>query len=335
MAVPAFIQGCIAPTFTAFDDEGNLDPDGQRNLLDFMLRSRSISAFFLRSGMGQMYSFSFEDVKSLTRTACRHLAGKAPVLIGCSGAWDRDHTRRPDPQVYVDQCIALSHHAADEGADGLVFTMPEALTPRDGESTHDLALRFFEKMVAAVRLPVFIYQPPGTHEDYQLTPELIAALADMDGICAAKVSSGDLPYVLDLIRAVKDKPFRFITGNETIYYATLYTGSRAAIGQGCSLSPSVLDAVRRAYLADDRERALQAQQATNALVRDCRNAQCFLKRYATEHGFPVGTYARGAAGSPYGAGDEPLTDAEYNAVKQLLEESVARFPEPAEDTAAS
>ncbi len=329
MDVPDFVRGCIAPTFTAFDEQGALHPDGQRNLLDFMVRSKSINAFFMRSGMGQMFAFDFEDVKSLTRTACAHLAGKAPVIVGCNGVWDRDYARRPDPGVFQAQCVTLGQYAADQGANGVVFTMPEALVPGDGKTVRDVVLRFFERMNDAVSLPIFIYQPPGTGEAYRLTPELIATLAEMDHICAAKVSYSDMEYVLGLIRAVKDKPFVFITGVETVYFATLYAGSRAAIGQGACLNPSVLNAVRTAFLDGDRERALQAQEAVNLLVHACGNAPYFLKRYATEHGFPVPPHARPMPGDLYKSKGTAMTDEEYTTFKRLLEEKIARFPEPA------
>ena len=39
MQVPDYIYGCIAPVFTAFTEDEQFDPDGQRNLLDFMLQS--------------------------------------------------------------------------------------------------------------------------------------------------------------------------------------------------------------------------------------------------------------------------------------------------------
>jgi len=329
MDVPVFAQGCIAPTFTAFDAEGALDPDGQRNLLDFMLQSGSINAFFLRSGMGQMYAFEYDDVKLLARTACRHLAGKAPVLLGCNGVWDRDYERRPDPAVFTDQCVALGKHAGDEGADAVVFTMPDALAVEPGQSATDVVLRFFERLNRELSLPIFIYQPPGTEDAYQLTPDLAATLAEMDHVCGVKVSSGDVSYVFSLIRAVRGASFKFITGNEMVYFATLYAGSEAVIGQGCCLNPSVLEAIRSSFLAGDRERALDAQEATNVLVHECGDATYFLKRYATEHGFPVGTYARGTAAPPYGVSQPAMTDETYAATKRLLEESVARFPEPA------
>ena len=52
------------------------------------------SAPFVRSGMGQMFTFSYEDVQAMARTACSHLKGRA-VLVGTTGIWDRDRNNYP------------------------------------------------------------------------------------------------------------------------------------------------------------------------------------------------------------------------------------------------
>ena len=107
MKVPDHIRGSISPTFTAFNEDGTLDDQGQRNFLDFLEQQGGISAYFIRAGMGQMYSFSIDDVKQLTTNVCTHLKGKKPVLVGCNGAWNRDYTKRPDPHVFIQQGIEL------------------------------------------------------------------------------------------------------------------------------------------------------------------------------------------------------------------------------------
>ncbi len=162
MQIPAYVHGCIAPTFTAFHDDGTLDDAAQRRLIDFMMESESISAFFIRSGMGQMYTFSMEDTKQIAKNVCGHLKGTAPVLVGCSGIWDRDYERRPDPAVFKQQAIELSRYAQEVGADGVVHTMPEALLPAPGESMADFEFKYFSEICAAVNIPVLLYQPPGT-----------------------------------------------------------------------------------------------------------------------------------------------------------------------------
>ena len=62
MQVPDFIWGNIAPCYTVWNEDESWDEAGQRNLWDFMLTSGAVDSYFIRSGMGQMYAYTFEDV---------------------------------------------------------------------------------------------------------------------------------------------------------------------------------------------------------------------------------------------------------------------------------
>ncbi|HEX72653.1 MAG TPA: dihydrodipicolinate synthase family protein [Candidatus Hydrogenedentes bacterium] len=326
MKVPDYIRGSIAPTFTVFKDDGALDDAGQRRFMDFLFERGAISAFFVRSGMGQMYAFDKEDVKRIARNVCPHMKGKAPVLIGCSGIWDRNYDKRPDPDVYLSDAIELSRYAADLGADGVVHTMPEALLPRDGESVDDLIMRYFTAVCEAVpEAPVLIYQAPNTREEYCVTQERIARLADLDNLVGMKVSSVNGHYIFDLIRAVRGKTFGFIVGAETVFYAGLVAGARACIGQGAALNPQIIQAVLDRFLEGDIEGAAQAQEDVNELVNICPNAVDFMKRYATEHGCAVGLHARSAGGNPYMKDRVLMSDADYLAYKARYDELLERY----------
>ena len=325
MQVPDYVTGCIAPVFTAFHEDGSLDDEGQRNFLDFLLERGAISAYFLRSGMGQMYTFDVEDTKQLARTACAKLKGIGPVMMGCSGVWDRNYDKRPDPKVFRAQGLELSRFAEGEGADAIVHTMPEALVPEDGQSIEDMVHEFFVTICGAVSVPVFIYQPPGTQKEYMATTESVCRLAEIDNLAGMKASTSDAYYQFALIRALEGKDFGFIAGAETAYYSALFAGARSCIGQGCTVNPSVVRAVRDYYDAGDFDGVCRAQVSTNLLVEECPNAVDFMKRYATEQGYPVGPHSRSMSSNPYLQDRAPLGEAAYQAYKRLVEEESAKY----------
>ncbi len=317
--VPAYVQGCIAPTFSIFRSDLSFDPDGQCRFLDFLLERGGISAFFVRAGMGQMYTFSFEDVKAMARTACAHLEGRAPVLVGTTGIWDRDRGHYPDPDIFTRQAVELSQYAEAQGADGVVHTVPEAILPREGQTATDVILAYFETVSQAVRIPTFIYQPPGMAEAFQLTHDTLARLADMPNLAGIKVSTADAGYIATLCTAVQGKDFAYVTGNENAFYAGLYAGSRAVIGQGSAMYPQLLNALQQRFNADDAKGAIQAQHAVYKLVAFDINSVEFFKRYASEHGYPVDAYARPMTGAAYSKTIGNVTNEQYETYKRLLE----------------
>lgn len=327
MKVPEYVYGCIAPVFTAFKDDESFDEVGQRNLLDFMIDNGGVSAYFMRSGMGQMRVYEYEDVRAAAETVCDHMAGKGPVLMNCSGIWDgnREAPERPDPEVYSTQAVELSQYAESVGAAGVVHVVPDGLLPRDGEKDIESTyLAYFERVCGSVGVPVFIYQPP-MPQDVCLTPELLTKLADIPNLVGVKVSTKDGYWIYELIRAVRGKDFHVITGAEMLFYATLHVGSRAVIGQGCNLCPQILNAILHRFEKGDYAGMLEAQDSANLLFRRCPYSPGVMKRLATENGYPVGPTARNMGKSVYGRRGMQFNDETYRAFKELRARELAKY----------
>ncbi|HOC70489.1 MAG: putative 2-keto-3-deoxy-galactonate aldolase YagE [Candidatus Hydrogenedentes bacterium ADurb.Bin101] len=325
MDVPSFVEGAIAPTFTIFKEDGSLDDDGQRRFMDFLVEHKGINAFFVRSGMGLMYTFSMDDTRQIARNICAHLKGITPVLVGCSGIWDRNYDRRPDPQLYIEQGLELGNFALEAGAAGVVYTIPEALLPEAGETHQQLLERYFEMICAGVNGPVFLYQPPGTLKEYEMAPATLARLASMDNFVAGKFSTADGFYTYELLRAVRDKTFGYIVGNETLYYAGLVLGARACIGQGTMLNPQIIKAAYECLCNGDPDGMLQAQDAINTLVLEISNPVDFLKLYATEKGYDVPLHTRSQSTNPYMTDRPLITREEYARFKEVYEAILAPY----------
>ncbi|MCC6695618.1 MAG: dihydrodipicolinate synthase family protein [Candidatus Hydrogenedentes bacterium] len=323
--VPKYVYGAISNVFTVWDSDGSLDADGQRAFLDFLLSSRAISAYFVRSGMGQMYAYEYDDVKMMIDVACKHLAGKAPVLVGTAGIWDKNYDKRPDPEVFTRQAVELSKYAESAGAAGVVHTMPEAIAPKAGETCADVTRRYFETINAAVSIPIFIYQPGFTHKDYWVNMQLACDLASLPNVKGMKLSSDDARYIYDIYYAVKDQDFGMIAGSEFSFVAALYAGARACIGQGCTVNPIVVKAAHDRFEAGDRQGALDAQRSLNYLCDMSKATVEWLKRYAAEQGYPVKPYHRMVKDNPYMSNPDPLAEADYHAFKAVRDEELAKY----------
>jgi len=319
-------RGVIANVFTVFNDDLSLDDDGQRRFLDALCATESVSAYFVRSGMGQMYSFVADDVKQIARTACGHLGAGEPVLVGAAGVWDRNQDRRPDPEAFIQESIELSRYAEDVGAAGVVHTLPEAILATSKNAAADIAVDYFTRVADAVSIPVLIYQAPGTDDLHCVTPESLARIAVIDGVRGIKVSSPDAGYIFDLCRAIEGTDCAFITGNECSWMWGLHCGSPSVIGQGACVNPQVLKAAQDRFDRGDLDGAREAQASINLLVEACPNAVYFYKRYLNENGFAMSAAQRLVGNNPYAEADRvPLTDAEYVAFKRVYEAELARY----------
>lgn len=323
--IPSFVRGPIANVFTCFNQDLTIDEAGQRNFIDFLKESNCISAYFVRSGMGQMYAYQYDEVKQMAKLACDHIGAQAPVLVGTSGIWDHNYDKRPDAATFTREACELSKYAEDCGAAGVVHTMPEAIVPKAGETIADVTMRYFETVCASVKIPVFLYQPPVTKKEYCVTIDLIRKLADIPNAAAIKVSSDSAQILLDLNWAIRGKDFAYIQGNECAFYTALGMGAKAVIGQGCCVNPSVLVALQDRFEKGDFAGAMDAQRSINYLVETSVCTVEWLKRYATEKGFPMQPYARDMANNPYYTHPAPLTDDQYKGYKVILEAELEKY----------
>ncbi len=318
-------EGVIANAFTVFDESYAIDEAGQRNFLDALVDTHEVDAYFVRSGMGQMYTFEFDDVVQIAKIACDHLAGKGAVLVGAAGVWDRNWDVRPDPETFITQAVELSKISEDLGAAGVVHTMPEAIKPSAGRSAVDITIEYLTRISDAVKIPIFMYQPPGTDEAYRATPESVRRFMEIPRVKGIKISTDNAAYILDIIWATRGTHFGFINGAETALLAGLAVGSRAVIGQGACMSPKILQEVFRRFDAGDLAGALDAQRSTNVLVQKCVHAVDFYKRYLNEKGYRMPVVNRPTTSNPYWKGPRAMTDAEHSEYKALFENELTKY----------
>ena len=325
MQVPAYLEGAIAPVFTAFNDDGTLDDAGQRHIMDALVDTGAVASMFIRSGMGQMYAFNVEDTKQLANNVVGYLKGKAHVLVGCSGEWDRNYEARPDRDTYIGQSIELAKYVDGIGADCAVLAIPEALVPNEGEAMGDMVYNYVKSVCDAVSCGVVLYQVPGIRPEYITSMETMVRLAKIDNLIGMKASNSDAAYIFDAVYATRDLDFGYIVGAETAWYAGLLAGSRGTIGQGCSVNPLVIKVAMERYDAGDLAGVVEAQQDINQLCYVSPNPVEFFKQQLIDAGKPLSLYAR-PAGNPYApSGRAPMTREEYETFKAYFDNIMAKY----------
>jgi len=127
MEKTATVSGCIAPMFTPFCENGELDWDGAAAFVDWLSETEGLDAIFVRSGMGQTYLWTADEIRRAPQIAVDAAQGRRAILVGTSGVWDRDPNHRPPADVYTEQTIEFSLIAKEAGAVPVVL-VPAALS---------------------------------------------------------------------------------------------------------------------------------------------------------------------------------------------------------------
>ena len=146
------------------------------------------------------------------------------------------------------ETIALSQHAQQAGADGIVV-----INPYYWKVSEANLIRYFEQVADSVTLPVMLYNFPAlTGQD--LTPALVKTLADsrsnIIGIKDTIDSVGHLRTMINTVKSVRPS-FSVFCGYDDHLLNTMLLGGDGAITASANFAPDLSVGIYRAWREGD------------------------------------------------------------------------------------
>jgi 2-keto-3-deoxy-L-arabinonate dehydratase len=132
----------VAPT--PFTDRGEIDPDGQRRVLDCMI-DQGVDGICVLANYSEQFLLSDEERRELTELCLHHIGDSLPVMVTCSHFSTRI-------------AAARARHAAERGA-AMIMLMP----PYHGAGIkldETAIYEHFADVAEAAQIPVMIQDAP-------------------------------------------------------------------------------------------------------------------------------------------------------------------------------
>lgn len=200
----ALWNGVFPAVTTKFTNDDRLDIAEMERCFALQ-RDAGVDGIIVCGSLGEASTLDPEEKIEVLKTALRVANGKFPVLMTVvDGA-----TRRAQAQAEA---------AAKAGAHGLMV-LPGV--PYKSEAHETMA--HYRAVAKAGGLPVMIYNNPVAY-GVDLTPEMIAELAQEPLFVAVKESSDNIRRVTDLFNLVDDK-FRVFTGVDNLALESFAVGA--------------------------------------------------------------------------------------------------------------
>lgn len=165
-------RGVFPVVPTIFDDHGNLDPDGQKRCIDFMIDAGS-NGLCLLANFSEQFVLADEEREMIMHAALKHVAGRVPVIVTTTHFSSRI-------------CADRSRRAQQAGA-AMVMVLP----PYHGATFRvaEPGIREFYQIVSdAISIPIMIQDAPvaGT----PLSPAFLASMAkDIEHVAYFKIET--------------------------------------------------------------------------------------------------------------------------------------------------
>jgi len=236
------IAGSMPAIITPMFDDGGLDYDSLRSLLDWHVAEGSDGIVVVGTS-GESPTVSVEEHCELIRITVEHIAGRIPVIAGTGGNSTLE-------------AIELTKFAKQVGADASLQVVPYYNKPtQEGMYAH------FQKIAESVDLPVILYNVPGrTVAD--LAGDTVVRLADVPGIIGIKDATGSLErgtlLLADLKRAGHGD-FSVFSGDDLTAAMLMLMGGKGNISVTANVAPRLMHDLCAAAMSDDVKRTREIQ----------------------------------------------------------------------------
>ncbi|MCO4761329.1 MAG: 4-hydroxy-tetrahydrodipicolinate synthase [Myxococcales bacterium] len=195
---------------------------------------------------GEAATLSLDEWKTVVSTVIRVANGRVPVIAGTGS----NNTA---------QTIATTQAAKALGVDGALVVVPYYNKP-----TQAGLIAHFEAVLAAVNVPVVLYNVPGRTVT-NMAAETTAHLAAHPQVAAIKEASGNLDQVQRIIELTEGR-FAVLSGDDGLCVPMYSVGGRGVVSVVSNCAPSLTAALYNDFRAGRCVQAGQGQIALRTLI---------------------------------------------------------------------
>jgi len=238
----ASLQGSLVAIVTPMREDGALDLDAFRRLIDWHIKEGT-DGIVVVGTTGESPTVDWDEHRLLIKTAVDHAAKRVPIIAG-TGA------------NATSEAIELSAYAREAGAEYSLSVVPYYNKPgQEGLYRH------FKAIAEAVDLPMIVYNVPGrTVADLQT--ETTLRLAQVPGIVGIKDATANIERGSELIRR-KPREFRVFSGDDATGLALMLHGGHGVISVTANVAPKLMHELCVAALGGE---VAKAREINNRLL---------------------------------------------------------------------
>jgi 4-hydroxy-tetrahydrodipicolinate synthase len=197
-------QGVFPAVTTQFHADLSLDLDATRRVMDALIRD-GVSGLIVCGTVGENCSLTRSEKIAIMEAAKDVARGRVPVISGIA-------------EFTTAFASDMAREAQRVGIDG-IMVMPALVY---SSKPHETAAHF-RGVAAASDMPIMVYNNPPIYKN-DVTPTILASLADCETIVCFKDSSGDTRRFIDMRNMVGDR-FIMFAGLDDVVVESVMVGA--------------------------------------------------------------------------------------------------------------
>ena len=265
----ARFKGIFCPNIVPLDDALEIDEAELRRYVDWLIE-RGVHGLYPNGSTGEFTRFTAEERRRIIEIVVDQTAGRIPVLAGAAEANTRE-------------TLAACEHYEKVGATAVAIVSP-FYYPLSAESVYAYYYEIARNSpidVTLYNIPMFA-SPIDVHTAQRLAD-------DCERIVGIKDSSGDLPFMMNLIQAIRpNRPdWSFLTGWDACLMPMLLMGCDGGTNATSGVAPELTRDLFESATRGDPEETHRLQQSVSTLFDALFGAADF------PDGFRMGVSLRG------------------------------------------
>lgn len=237
------------PVVTAFDDNGNLDIQGNKNIFDHLING-GVDGLVIMGSSGEFCSLPNKQKKELIDLVTEYTGGRTKILIGTSCMRPQD-------------TIELSNYALSKGADAVMIVSPYYFALSD-ESIE----AYYDEVASGIKGDIYLYNYP-ERTGYDLSPEItLKLLKKHKNIIGYKDTVSEMGHTRKLMTTIHPEfpDFIVLSGFDEFLIHNILCGGEGCIGGLSNLCPEIFAKLIHAVNDKDMETASDYQKIIDKLM---------------------------------------------------------------------
>ncbi len=222
------LQGSLVAIVTPMFDDGSLDLDALRKLIDWHIDAGT-DGIVIVGTTGESPTVDVNEHCLLIKTTVEQVAGRVAVIAG-TGA---NSTR---------EAIELTRNAKELGADACLLVAPYYNKP-----TQEGLYQHYVAVAAAVDIPQILYNVPG-RTGCDIHNDTVIRLSAISNIVGIKDATGGIERGTDLLLRLP-KDFAVYSGDDATGMALMLLGAHGVISVTANVAPKLMQQMCIAAMA--------------------------------------------------------------------------------------
>lgn len=173
----------ITPVVTIFNDDGEIDYEGNKKVINYLIES-GIDGLAPLGSTGEFPSLNLEEKKNLLKLYFDEVKGRVPIIAGTGS-------------VVIDETIELSNYAYSLGIENVLVIPPYYFAMSQEE-----AFNYYDRLANEVKSNIYIYNFEA-RSGFNMTPETTLKLVEKHkNIVGMKDSTSDVNHTKNVLYTV-------------------------------------------------------------------------------------------------------------------------------------